>query len=311
MSFSTGPARPDLAALPHLGVGVLFNPALPPFLAEHLDAVDFVEVIPDMFWEDRGTGARPRYLERAGLVAVLEALGARRPLTCHSVGLSIGSAGLFDEAHLAQIAAWHARFGFAWHSDHLSFSRMGVEGHEHHAGVSLAVPYDEEVLDLLVDRVRAVRRAVPGTFLLENNVAYVALPEQDMEEPAFLNALCARGGCGLLLDVHNVYCNAVNHGFDAADFVDALDLAHVVEVHVAGGEELLGMYTDAHSGAVPEPVWELLARVGDQAPNLRAITFEFHESAYDRLGAAGIRAQLERARTVWEARPAAVGSAVG
>ena len=290
----------DRATLPVLGVGLLYNTALPPFLTTELDAVDFVEIIPDTFWIDRGVGAGQRYVEQEAAVEVLNWMAERTPLTCHSIGLSIGSADLFDTEHVRQIAAWHERYPFAWHSDHLSFSRMGVAEHERHAGLAIAVPYDEPVLDMIVDRVLHVQRRVPGTFLLENNVYFVDVPEQDMSEPEFLNRLCARTGCGLLLDVHNVYANALNHGFDAAAFVGALDLSNVVEVHVAGGEEMQGMYTDAHSGPVPEPVWDLLRQVVADAPHVRAVTFEFHESYYPRLGVAGVRQELEQARHIWE-----------
>jgi uncharacterized protein len=320
----------NLASPPPLGVGLLYTPALPDFLAAHIDAVDYVELIPDTFWtQQRGAGRR-HYREIARSVEVVDWLAERRPLVAHSVGLSIGSAGLFDRRHLAQMALWQHRYGFAWHSDHLSFSRITLAEHggaepaaapadglaaqaahdavgseeggpEINAAMAVPVPYDEEVLALLVARVHEVQALVPAPFLLENNVNYIEIPEQDMSEPQFLNRLCSASGCGLLLDVHNVYVNARNHGFDPASFVAELDLAHVVEVHLAGGNELDGTYLDSHSGRCPEPVWELLAQVAAGAPNLRAVTFELHASYYSQLGPAGILAELDRARQTWAA----------
>jgi hypothetical protein len=128
----------------------------------------------------------------------------------------------------------------------------------------------------------------------------VDIPEQDMTEQEFLNGLTRLTNCGLLLDVHNVYVNARNHGFDAAAFIEQLDLSRVVEVHIAGGSELAGMYTDSHAGPCPEPVWDLLEQVASSASNLCAITFEFHESYYPLLEISGIRAELRRARSVWD-----------
>ena len=152
---------------------------------------------------------------------------------------------------------------------------------------------------MIVDRIDQVQRKVEMAFIIENNVYYIDIPDQDMTEPEFLNRLTARTGCGLLLDVHNVYTNARNHGFDALAFLNQIDLTRVVEIHIAGGNEIGGMYTDSHAGPCPEPVWQLLEHVVPKAPNLCGITFEFHESYYPLLGEDGIRAQLNQARGVW------------
>lgn len=297
-------AAPPLESLPRLGVGLLYVPSLPRFLQEHVDALDYMAVVPDRFWADEGPGTGPRFEELERQVEVLDWVAARKPVVGHSVGLSIGSAGVFDEGHVRQIAAWQARYGFPWHSDHLSFNRLpGHDAHTEPAGLAIPVPYDRDVLEMVAERVLRVREAVPVPFLLENNVYYVNLPEQEMSEPEFLNGLAERGGCGLLLDVHNVYVNSVNHGFDARAFIRALDLSRVVEVHIAGGSEMAGMYTDSHAGAVAGPVWELLDEVVARAPNLCGITFEFEDGYLPSLGADGVLRELERARRAWARRP--------
>jgi uncharacterized protein (UPF0276 family) len=299
---STAPSRSaTLAEIPRLGVGVLYNPSLAGFLRSDLELLDYVAVIPDRFWTDRGPGHPARFEEIGAWMEVLEHVAVRRPVVSHSVGMSIGSAEWFDTEHLEQLARWDRRFGFPWHSDHLSFARVaGEDAHSVAAGMACPVPYDREVLEMVAERVERVMRTVPAPFLLENNVYYVDLPEQEMTEPEFLNRLAERTGCGLLLDVHNVYVNSVNHGFDPAAFVDALELDRVVEVHVAGGSEMLGMYTDSHAGPCPEPVWELLDRVVAGAPNLCGITFEFEETYFPRLGLEGVREQVRRARAAWD-----------
>jgi uncharacterized protein (UPF0276 family) len=291
-----------LAALPRLGVGVLYNPSLSRFVREDLDALDYMAIIPDRFWSDEGAAAgSQRYDELEGLVELLDGVAERVPIVGHSVGLSIGSAELFDTQHVEQIARWQARYDMPWHSDHLSFIRMpGVDAHtDLSAGLPLPVPYDREVLDLLAERVDYVQRRIPVPYLLENNVYYVDLPEQEMTEPEFLNALTRRTGGGLLLDVHNVVVNATNHGYSARDFIFALDLSRVVELHIAGGTEKEGLYTDSHAGPVADPVWELLDDVVANTPNLCGITFEFGESYYPLLEAKGVRGELDRARAVW------------
>jgi uncharacterized protein (UPF0276 family) len=213
------------AAVPRLGIGVLYNPALPEYLRARRETYDYVEVIPEMFWTDRGPGARPRFVELEAWVAMLVWIAAQCPVVGHNIGLSLGSADWFDDEYPAHIEDWNRRYRFAWHSDHLSFVRITTaEGHDHNAGLAVPVPYDHEVLDIVVERIERVRRAVAAPFLLENSVAFIDVPDQDLTEPEFLNAVAARSGCGLLLDVHNVYVNARNHGFEALDFIAALNL---------------------------------------------------------------------------------------
>lgn len=302
-AHSLASADAALAGLPKLGVGLLYNPALPEYLRERPESFDYVEVIPEMFWNDHGPGADPRFVELQGWVELLSWISSFRPVIAHNIGLSLGSADWFDATYADHIAEWQQRFRFPWHSDHLSFVRItSAEGHDHNAGLAVPVPYDRDVLELIAARIESVQRAVPVPFLIENNVYFIDVPDQDMSEPEFLNALTSRTGCGLLLDVHNVYANARNHGFDPYWFVGQLDLTRVVEIHIAGGSELAGMYTDSHAGPCPPAVWELLEWVVPRAPNLAGITFEFHDSYYPLLKADGINAQLDRAREVWDRR---------
>ena len=289
-----------------LGVGLLLNPALPQFLERDPNSIDYLELIPDREWEDRGVEHTPRYSTLAKSLEFLRRIRDRKPMLCHSIGLSIGSARIFDTGHLEQIRWMHEQLDFAWHSDHLSFSRLPDDTelssarHELHTAISLPVPYDQDVLDLIAGRVRYIRSVIGCQFLIENNVYYAETPEQQMSEPEFLNRLCRDSGCGILLDLHNLYVNARNHGLSTERFLSDLDLRHVVEIHLAGGDDLLGFYTDSHAGPVAPPVWELLKETLQAAPGVRAVTFEFHESSYPLLKMDGIRAELDHARRIWE-----------
>lgn len=281
------------------GVGILYNPALPDFLRKHVHTVDYVSFIPDTFWHDRGMGAPDRFQEIGPYVEFLDWLAPRLPLVVHGFGMSIGSAGLFDLEHLDQLCRWHERYRFQWHSEHLSYARIpSQDGGEHNAGLALPVPYDVDVLEMVNQRIARVRGALPVPFLLENNVYYAEIPDQEMTEPEFLNRLDS----GLLLDLHNVHANAVNHGFEPLQFLRALDLSKVVEVHIAGGNEIAGVYTDSHAGPCAPRVWDLLEVVMERTPNLRGVTFEFHESYYPLLNEHGVAAELAHARQIWDRR---------
>jgi len=278
------------------GVGVLFNPALADFIADYAQHLDYVAVIPDRFWIDRGLGADPRFEDTSAGEALLAQAAPRLPIVMHGIGLSICSADVFDREYLIQLERWRARYDCRWVSEHLSFSRIGA-GHETNAGIALPVPFDRSIIDMLRPRIEAARSILGCPFLLENNVSYFTFPDEDLTEPQFLNELTRSSGCSLLLDLHNVYTNSRNHGFDARVFLSELDLSRVGEIHVAGGSEMMGFYTDSHTGAVNEAVWELLSFAAPRCTNLRGVTFEFHESTWPMLRAEGVLAQLERARS--------------
>lgn len=259
--------------------------------------LDYAATTPDMFWRDEGPGAEPRFPDIAPWTAMLAAAGL--PQVAHHIGLSMASTVAPDPAYVAQMARWAARWNCHWVSEHLAFVAIAPADGPGAAGLALTAPFDQEVLDLVVERARSVMAATGRPFLLENSPYFVAFDDNEMDEAEFLNRFCAATGAGLLLDLHNLWCNAVNFGFCAHRFLDRLALANVIEVHIAGGAELAGMWADAHAGAPPEPVWDLLEDCAARSPNLRGITFEFHDSYLPVLGHDGVVAVIDRARHVW------------
>lgn len=293
-------AAPQAAALavPKLGVGLGYQAQLRPFLESRTGDFDFLEVVPEVLWNDLGPGQHPRYVPDPGGTAFLEGMRREKAIVPHSIGLSIGSAHRFDREHVAQMARWHEWLRFPWHSDHLSF-HLAEHGGEINVNLTLPLPLDLETLDLVAARVGEVRQRVPVPFLLENNVYYFRMADQDFEEAAFLNALHRASRCGLLLDLHNLYVNSRNIGVDPYAYLDRLELDAVVEIHVAGGMELQGFYLDAHSGATPEPVWRLLREVLPRCRNVGGVVFELFGSWYDPLGEDALRRELGRLRETW------------
>lgn len=285
---------------PRLGVGLMANLATAPLILLP-GALDYLAVTPDMFWMDRGSDAGgPRFTDVPSWVAMLDA--SPLPKVSHHIGLSIVSAVPTDTDYVAQMAAWARRWDAPWVSEHLAFVSI-AEGHgPTAAGLALTAPFDRDVLDLAVERARYVIERTGTPFLLENSPYYVTFDDSDLREAEFLNLFCRESGAGLLLDLHNLYCNAVNYGFSGHRFLDELDLAQVIEVHIADGAEMGGMYADSHSGAPPEPVWELLDDLVGRAPNLRGITFEFHDSYLPQIGFDGVARVIARARSAWAKR---------
>jgi uncharacterized protein len=236
---------------PTFGLG-LRKPHYAEFLS-HKVPVDFVEVISENFMVD---GGQPR--------RILHEVRERYPVALHGVSMSLGSADGLDPAYLARLRALIDEVDPLFVSDHLSWSRIdGFSAHD-----LLPIPYTQEALSVVCANIDRAQAALGRTMLIENPSSYLALVPDEMTEWAFLDAVCDRTGCELLLDVNNVFVSAANHGFDALDYLDGVPHARVRQVHLAGhsqGEQLL---IDTHDRPVPPSVWDLYAHV---LPKLGAV----------------------------------------
>jgi uncharacterized protein (UPF0276 family) len=292
-----------------LGIGVSYHPALREALDASGDCIDFIEISPDILCHERLSGSQRQLDYHPTLLQ--EALGwsAPWPIVVHGLGLSIGTVAGWNDSYIRILDRLHRSQPFLWHSEHLGFLlATAPDGQPLHAGVQLPLPFTEEALDVVVPRATALSRRYGVPFLLENTTYYLSgLPaDGGRDEIAFLNDLTERSGCGLLLDLYNLYCNAVNFGFDVRAALSRLRLERVVEIHVAGGTTHDGFLMDVHSDVVPEAVWDLLEWIVPQTPHLAGIVYELLDQALPIVGAAGIRQQLERACSIWEQVPTAV-----
>lgn len=239
------------------GIG-LRHSHLPLFASEASDAplaVPWLEIHSENFLCDGG----PR-------LAMLDAVAARYPLSCHGVGLSLGSAEGLDQAHLGRLKALFARVKPALISEHLAWSVTdGV-----YLNDLLPLPYTKEALDVVMRNVDAAQQAFGRKILVENPSSYVTFASSLFSEADFLARLVERTGCGLLLDVNNVYVSARNNGFDADTYISGFPATAVGEIHLAGHTaEFHGndpLLIDTHSTHVSEGVWALyrqtISRIG-------------------------------------------------
>jgi uncharacterized protein (UPF0276 family) len=275
-------------------VGLLYNPAIPLVLDALGDSVDFVEVIPDRLLYDFGVEAEDRFFHASAAIDELRRYAQGRAVIGHGIGLSLPSAMPLDEGLLDEIVCTHGDLNYRWYSEHLSmFLTPGRSVPNAQAGMGLPVVLDEETLELVGGKVRRLGEALGVPILMENPAIFSAIPEPDMSEPAFFNRLHAKTGCGMLLDLHNLYANTLNLGISAEDYLAEIDPQIVVEIHLAGGDPLKGHHTDSHSRPTPAPVWEWAHAWAPRFPNLEAITFEYHESYHKRLGLEGIGLELK------------------
>src|SRR5260370_6383891 len=185
--------------------------------------------------------------------------------------------------------------GFRWFSEHLSlFIPPKGTGPNAQAGLGLRVVYDEEAFAIVSAKLHRLRQALGCRRLWESGSFCTPVPDMEMSEPAFLNWLYAEGYCGVLLDLHNLYVTWRNGGISPDAYLAELNLDAIEEIHLAGGDDFGGFYVDSHSGAVPAPVWECAFEYVPRFRRLRALTFEFQETYYERLGPKPIVTELER-----------------
>ena len=275
-------------------VGLLYNPAIPAVLDALGSQVDFVEVIPDRLWYDYGVRERDRFSHATDAIDELRRHAADRVVIGHGIGLSLPSAIPLDNQLLDEVVVSHHDLGYRWYSEHLSMFLVPDRSVPNaQAGLGLPVALDEETLTLVKDKVRQLGDALGTRILLENPTIFSAVPEPEMSEPAFFNRLHAEAGCGMLLDLHNLYANSVNLGISAEEYLAELNPEIVVEIHLAGGDVLKGFHTDSHSRPTPAAVWAWANEWAPRFPNLAAVTFEYHESYHKRLGLAGVARELE------------------
>ncbi|HVF15179.1 MAG TPA: DUF692 family protein [Acidimicrobiales bacterium] len=207
--------------------------------------VDWFEIISENFFDDYGFASH-----------ALEHVAAHRPVVMHGVSLSIGSTDPLDTGYLAKLRALADRVQPAWISDHLCWT--GVNGAVAHD--LLPMPLTRSSLDHVADRVRAVQDYLGRPLVLENPSTYLEFKASEIPEWEFLGLLAEETGCGLLVDVNNLFVGAYNHGFDPVSYIEGLPADHVVQVHLAGHRDRGSHLLDTHDRPVPDGVWSLYAQ---------------------------------------------------
>ncbi|MCE8537194.1 DUF692 domain-containing protein [Ruegeria pomeroyi] len=265
----------------------------PQHFAEILEApgpVGWLEIHAENYM---GDGGRP--------LAQLRHLSERFPISVHGVGLSIGSEGALDADHLARLkhlVGWLNPTSF---SEHLAWSTHD----SHFLNDLLPLPYTDATLTRVCDHIDQVQDVVGRRMLLENPSSYLAFAESTWSEPDFLREIARRTGCGLLLDVNNVFVSATNLDFSPQGYIEAYPLEHVGEIHLGGHDEDTDdhgrpLLIDSHGREVVDPVWALLDYVLDRS-GPKPILIEWDTDVPDW---PILRAEAARAQTALERLPA-------
>jgi uncharacterized protein (UPF0276 family) len=235
------------------------------------------------------------YAHGGPALAALDRIRRDYPLSLHGVGMSLGSADPLDRAHLAKLERLIARSAPSLVSEHLCWS--GVAGRS--LNDLLPLPYTDETLEHVCARVSRVQDAIGRELAVENVSSYLAFADSTIPEWEFVAAVAQRTGCKLLLDVNNVYVNAVNHGFDADAYLAAIPRAAVAEIHLAGFTRRGALLIDTHGAPVAPAVWALYSRALERfgpVPTLIEWDTDIPPLAVLVAEAASARSMLEAAR---------------
>lgn len=225
-------------------VGVNYKAQLRDELFENVSALDVLEVTTEKLFIKEDD-------------PVLQSLIEHLPISLHGLDMSLGSTASLDADYLRKLEDVLTRYSHTWFSDHLSLTEeSGVE-----VGHLMPMKLSEEALANTIEKIRAVRKLSDKAFLIENITYYYPIPGSDIPETTFISQVAEKADCGLLLDVNNLYINAINHGFDPEQYLQALPLERVVEIHLAGGSRKFGMIVDTHATDVWGDVWRLFDRV--------------------------------------------------
>ena len=285
---------------PALGVGLTFHPELADFVERHSALIDVLELEPQTLWLPAAAAGADFSVPSAAMQRLADLPQAK---LVHSVGTPVGGTRLGDPRQLPLLREAITRLGAPWCSEHLSFNVAGsadgpfftsfmLPPRQTLAGVRCAAASVRELADLL-----------GAPLAIETGVSYLRPRQDELRDGEFVAAVAEAAGCGILLDIHNIWCNELNGRQSIASYLDDLPLERVWELHLAGGQEHAGFWLDAHSGAIPADVLRVAREVLQRTPNVGAVIFELMPEQVAQLGDDGLRRQLEAMRELWDSRP--------
>lgn len=228
--------------LPQLGFGLGLRTPHYRYILEQKPQVDWFEVISENFMDSKGWPLH-----------VLDQIAERYPVVMHGVSMSIGSSDPLNVTYLKSLKKLARRTGAKWVSDHLCWT--GILGHNTHD--LLPLPFTEESLQHVVQRIKQVQEVLERPLILENPSSYLTYHQDSFTEWDFIREMANESNCGLLLDVNNIYVSSVNHGFDAVEYLNAIPMERVVQMHIAGHTDCGTHIIDTHDHPVVKEVWRL------------------------------------------------------
>ena len=231
-------------SIPNPGLGLGLRSVHFDHILEHNPAVDWFEIISENFMD---SGGRPRH--------ILRILAERYPLVMHGVSLSIGSTDPINWEYLAKLKELAKEINPLWISDHLCWTGVNLlNTHD-----LLPVVLNQESLEHIIGRIKQIQDYLERPLIVENPSTYLSFKQSTIDEWDFLRYMAEETGCGLLLDVNNVYVSSFNNDFDPKQYIKQLPHNQIVQMHIAGHQHCGNYIIDTHDRQVVDEVWELFS----------------------------------------------------
>lgn len=279
--------------MPALGVGVIYNSGLEPLLRADPALFDVLEIEPQTTWIESpnhpgDVRSRPEVLD------YIAALPGHKLV--HSVGTPVGGSIAGVETQLPLLRETVAKLRAPFASEHLAFNLT----RDSFTGFFLPPRQTAEGIRVYTGMVNKLRDALGVPLAVETGVNYLRPRPDEMPDGEFVKEVVRSSGCGILLDLHNVYCNQLNGRQKMEQFFSQIPLDSVWEVHLAGGFEMDGFWLDSHSGAIPDDLLAIAREIVPHMPNLKAMMFEIFSSFLPKFGLEGVKEQMGKMRSIWE-----------
>jgi uncharacterized protein (UPF0276 family) len=217
-------------------------------LADFPEQISFMEIAPENWMRVGGKAGK-----------IFRSFTEQHDFVCHGLSLSIGSPAPLDEGFVKEVKTFLDQHNISVYSEHLSY--CSDDGHLYDL---MPIPFTEEAVHYVADRIKRVQDILERRIAMEN-VSYYAAPSQEMSEIDFVNAVIEEADCDFHIDINNIYVNAINHGYDAEQFLKSLPGHHIVYAHIAGHfVEAEDLRVDTHGDDVCDPVWDLLQAAYDE-----------------------------------------------
>lgn len=287
--------------LPELGVGIVCLPGLEPLIEAGRGILDVIEIEPQAYWFKT---TAPDLSYRIDTQALERLADYPQHKLVHGVGFPVGGTLAPEREQLAPFLETIRALEAPWASEHLSFSRTNGPGGAFNTGFFLPPLQTMETVAIAAENIGALSSQLPVPFAFETGVNYLQPLPGEMSDGAFFRAVAEASHCGIVLDLHNLWCNQLNGRQDILDTLRELPLECVWEVHLAGGDDMNGYRLDAHSDLVPPALMRLARDIIPCLPNLKALVFEIVPDYLPpkRLAHSHLLSQLKEMRSLWKAR---------
>jgi uncharacterized protein (UPF0276 family) len=292
--------------LPELGVGLTWFAGLEPALEANAGFIDVLEIEPQTFWRrapgdlTSETGADQSQVVDLEVLRTLQANPI--PKLMHGVGFPVGGTRPPQREALALLREMAIELNVPWVSEHLSFNQAATERGLHFTSFFLPPRQTLSGVIAAAESIRAMASRMPVPIAVETGVNYLHRRADELPDGEFVARVAEAADCGILLDLHNIWANQKNGRQSVDEFLGQLPLDRVWEIHLAGGSDHRGYWLDAHSGGMPQELFDIASSVVRRLPNLKAVIFEFFSAYLPSVGHGVFRSQLEQMHRLWDMR---------